>query len=209
MRVYLSFAEGKPSTNLACRVQAFARGIRFNAERRRLESALSRHKIRVDQLKKERDELSLKLEEAEERNEPLQKERDELSLRVGQAEEKVAQVTREKDELSLQLERAKAAEERAERRGRRRATAEAREFLRKALLLVATDFSDDGYFEAFVKYVEERERVIAVGGNPDAVEFPYAAPESPQEENPLEAAPENDIPSTPAADTAEAMPPPP
>lgn len=172
--------------------EAFARGIRFNAERRRLESALSRHKIRVDQLKKERDEFSLKLEESEERVEQLRKEKEELTSQVAKAEEKAAK-----------------AEERGERRGRRRATAEARDFLRKALLLLAADFSEDEYFEAYVKYVEERERVIAVGGNPDAIEFPYAAPDTPQGENPPAAATEDNIPSTAAADATDVLPPPP
>ena len=39
------------------------------------------------------------------------------------------------------------------------------------LLTPAGEFHDDRYFEAYLKYVDERERAIAEGRDPDEVEF--------------------------------------
>ena len=44
-------------------------------------------------------------------------------------------------------------------------------YLRKVLLTLAGEFDDDRYFEAYLKYVDERERAVAEGRDPDEVEF--------------------------------------
>ena len=64
-------------------------------------------------------------------------------------------------------------------------------YLCKVLLTLAGEFSDDRYFEAYLHFVDERERAAGEGRDPEEVEFipPSSEGEAAEDEttNPLEA----------------------
>lgn len=143
--------------------EAFARATRNVAEHRRLETMISRLQKRLEQFQKEKA--------------AWEAEKEELCRQLEEAQVKA------RTEAAVSAERAAKAEERGERRGRKRGHGEARDFYRKVLITLATDFIDDEYYDAYLKYVEDREKAIAEGRDPNEVEFPLAtAEDTPQKE---------------------------
>lgn len=141
--------------------EVFARAMRGAAERRRLEGMVTRFQKRWEKVQQEKASW-----DAEKEN-----------LRC-QLEE--AQVRAEVEAVAS-AERAA----RAEQRGQQRGQEETRGFFRKVLVSLAAEFSDNDYYEAYLRYVEERPRTEAKGSDPEEVEF---LPPGDDEAGPLEAA---------------------
>lgn len=76
-----------------------------------------------------------------------------------------------KKEVQQNLDHAVAETARAQERGYQQGHSDTLAYLRKVLLTLAGEFHDDRYFEAYLKYVDERERAITEGHDPDEVEF--------------------------------------
>ena len=74
-------------------------------------------------------------------------------------------------EMQQKLEQAAADTAKAQERGYQQGHSDTLTYLRKVLLTLAGEFHDDRYFEAYLKYVDDRERAIAEGRDPDEVEF--------------------------------------
>lgn len=74
-------------------------------------------------------------------------------------------------EIQQKLEQVVADTAKAQERGYQQGHSDTLTYLRKVLLTLAGEFHDDRYFEAYLKYVDERERAIAEGRDPDEVEF--------------------------------------
>ena len=76
-----------------------------------------------------------------------------------------------KKEVQQKLEQAVADTAKAQERGYQQGHSDTLAYLRKALLTLTGEFDDDRYFEAYLKYVDERERAVAEGRDPDEVKF--------------------------------------
>lgn len=89
------------------------------------------------------------------------------------------------------MEQAAAETAQAKERGYQQGHTDTLAYLCKVLLTLAGEFSDDRYFEAYLKFVDERERAVVEGRDSEEVEFiPPSEGEAAADEatHPLEAA---------------------
>lgn len=148
--------------------ETYARAMKCIAERRHLESTLGRLRRRLEQFQTEKAAWGGEKAALESEKEELQRQLEEVQVKA-------------RADAAANAERLAKAEERAERRGRKRSHEEARDFFRKVLVTLTEDFSDDDYFNACLKYVEEPEKAVSKGRDPDEVEFPLpVAEDAPQ-----------------------------
>ena len=79
----------------------------------------------------------------------------------------------------------------AKKQGYEQGHADALEYLRKVLVMLAQTFQEDAHFKAYLHYVDERQQVEAEGQDLEEVEFipPFGEGEGPGDEatNPLDA----------------------
>ena len=92
--------------------------------------------------------------------------------------------------MQQKLDQAVAEAAKAQERGYQQGHSDILAYLRKVLLTLAGDFGDDRYYEAYLKYVDERERAVAEGRDPNEVEFvpPSEAEAADETTHPLEVA---------------------
>ena len=76
-----------------------------------------------------------------------------------------------KKEMQHQMEKATAFAVQAREHSYQQGRSDTLVYLHKVLLTLAGEFLDDRYYEAYLRFVDEREQAAAEGRNPDEVEF--------------------------------------
>jgi len=127
--------------------EAFARGVRAAAERRRLEGLATRYQRRWGKLKADQD-----AREAEKKD--LQRQLEEVLAKVKAENTAGAESVAQAKEYGYQQSRVNTLG-----------------YLCKVLVTLAREFQEDSYFEAYLHYVDEHQRAKDNGRDPKEVEF--------------------------------------